>query len=127
MKLRLDGTRKHQNVISAIFDDHIVVRDESCRSSIILTADNMSAWNPTSVTALAAAHMTELLEFSPEIVLIGTGTRLEFPAMECLRPLIDTGTGYEIMNNAAACRTFNVLVSEDRRVVLGIILPAIRD
>ena len=60
----------------------------------------------------------------PDLVLIGTGERLKFPAMEHYASLIQRNIGVEIMDSAAACRTYNILLSEGRKVVAGIIIES---
>jgi uncharacterized protein len=68
----------------------------------------------TSVEAESA--WTSIIEYAPNIVVIGTGDKHKFPHPSLLRPLIEARIGYEIMDTAAACRTYNVLVSEGRRI-----------
>jgi uncharacterized protein len=62
------------------------------------------------------------MAMEPKIILVGTGTRLHFPPAEILSPLIERNIGFEIMDTPAACRTFTVLMSEDRQVVAALIL-----
>ena len=81
-----------------------------------------TAWTPQHLERMEAQHLQQLLEMEPELVLLGTGQRLRFPATEVLLPLIQAGVGYEVMDMAAACRTFNILAAEGRRVVAGILL-----
>jgi uncharacterized protein len=57
-----------------------------------------------------------------ELVLIGTGRSLQFPPAEALRPLIEARLGFEIMDTQAACRTYNILMAENRRVAAALIL-----
>lgn len=59
---------------------------------------------------------------SPELVIFGSGDRIRFPPPAWLRPLIERRIGIETMDTAAACRTYNVLVSEGRRAVVGLLL-----
>jgi uncharacterized protein len=71
---------------------------------------------------LAAEHAAHILEFEPELVLIGTGQRQVFPEAAFGAQFLRSGIGFEVMNTGAACRTFNVLVSEQRRVV-ALLIP----
>jgi len=57
-----------------------------------------------------------------EIVLPGTGAQLRFPRPEILRPLLEAGVGVEVMDVQAACRTYNILVSEERKVAAALLL-----
>lgn len=80
-------------------------------------------WPPGDFAALEADHLAALLAHEPEVVLIGTGTRLRFPAPEVLRPLQAAGIGFEVMDTPAACRTFNILAGEDRLVLAALLPP----
>ena len=63
----------------------------------------------------------ELLTFQPELVLFGSGERIRFPAPLLLKGLFSQGIGVETMDNGAACRTFNVLAGEGRRVLMALL------
>jgi uncharacterized protein len=75
-----------------------------------------------SVADLRDTHVAHILTLEPELVLLGTGTRQEFPAPAFGAQFLTAGVGFEVMDTGAACRTFNVLVSEQRRVVALLIL-----
>ena len=66
---------------------------------------------------LARLDPSRLLAQDPEIVLLGTGPRQIFPAASFRAQFLSVGIGVEVMDTGAACRTFNVLVAEQRRVV----------
>lgn len=123
MKLRLDGTEKQRNYIAAIEADHILVCQQKFSSSLIISVDSLQHWSASDALNLEAALLQPLLDLKPEIVVLGTGQKHVFPSHDSLRLLIDAGIGYELMTTAAACRTYNVLVAEDREVVAGLILP----
>lgn len=74
-------------------------------------------WTVADAAALAAAQVAPILAFHPEVVLFGTGSRQRFPQPAALAPLAQAQVGFEVMDTAAACRTFNILVAEGRRVV----------
>jgi uncharacterized protein len=76
------------------------------------------AWQ--SVLPLTAESIAVGAALNAEIVIIGTGKRHVFPKPEALRPLIDARIGFEIMDSSAACRTYNVLLAEGRKV--GVLL-----
>ncbi len=80
-------------------------------------------WAPPDFTGLVPAHLDALLDRQPDLVLLGTGGRLIFPAPEVLVPLQQAGIGVEVMDTPAACRTFNILASEDREVVAALFMP----
>ena len=76
---------------------------------------------------LTAEHFSELIGGDgppPELVLLGSGTRLRFVAPALLRPLIEQRIGVETMDTPAACRTFNILAGEGRRVVAALLIEA---
>lgn len=94
-------------------------------SSVILTlTDVIDGWPPQSIDELEPAHLERLtaLDPRPETVLVGTGEHQVFPPQEVLAPLIDARMGFEFMDTRAACRTWNILLSEDRHAVAALIL-----
>jgi uncharacterized protein len=66
--------------------------------------------------------LQELIDREPEVILVGTGDRIRFPHPEVYAHVISQGVGIEFMDTGAACRTYNVLLSEDRRVIAAIII-----
>lgn len=81
-------------------------------------------WDPADFGALTPAHFDELLQLEPELVIFGSGARLRFPTPALLSSLMAQRIGVESMDTAAACRTYNVLVSERRSVVAALLLEA---
>jgi len=92
------------------------------RSFVITSQDLSSDWSPESLEELEAEHLTALLAYEPELILLGTGASLRFPSGETMARVQEAGVGLEVMDTAAACRTFNILVSEDRRVVAALMM-----
>jgi uncharacterized protein len=80
-------------------------------------------WPPGSLAGLVPEHFEQVLALAPELVIFGSGARLQFVAPALYRCLIEAGIGVETMDTAAACRTFNVLASEGRSVVAALLLP----
>jgi uncharacterized protein len=78
-------------------------------------------WPASSPQDLSALHFERIVELQPEVVIYGSGVRLQFPPPALLRVLYERRIGIETMDTAAACRTYNVLASEGRRV-LGALL-----
>ena len=102
-----------------------VVNDRRLTSSFILSPDRLiDAWSVTDPRALAAADLEPLLALDPEVLVLGTGATQVFPAAAVMAACLSRGVGLEVMNNAAAARTFNVLASEGRKVVAGFVLSA---
>jgi uncharacterized protein len=73
-------------------------------------------WPVASFAEITAATVADGTKAQAEIVILGTGKKLRFPPPDALRPLIEASMGYEVMDTAAACRTYNVLLSEGRQV-----------
>jgi uncharacterized protein len=81
-------------------------------------------WPPGSLDALTTDHFAQLLTLGPELVIFGSGDRLHFIAPALYRALIAARVGFETMDTAAACRTYNVLASEGRSVIAALLVPA---
>jgi uncharacterized protein len=104
-------------VIRSVSGDTILINDRSFSESIALTADDLlGPWNDTPVDDLSVAHFEQVLAAAPEIVLLGTGAANIFPPRELTFAFARRGVGFEVMDTAAAARTFNVLANEGRRV-----------
>ncbi len=102
--------------------DRIIINERRFVSSLIISPDKVvEDWQPRTIDTLALAHFDTMLALEPEIALIGTGQKLVFPPLEIYSSMIDNGIGLEIMDTGAACRTYNILMSEGRRVVAGLI------
>ena len=80
-------------------------------------------WPVDGLAALTAAHFDRVLALKPELVIFGSGARLQFIPAGLYRSLIDARIGIETMDTAAACRTYNVLASEGRSVVAALVVP----
>lgn len=103
----------------------ITLIDRELSASFLLMPDRvMENWPVDSASGLNAGHVGDFLALQPELVILGTGERQVFPAAEFMAGLLRKGVGIEVMDNAAAARTYNLLAGEGRRVVAGFILPA---
>ncbi|WP_297528961.1 Mth938-like domain-containing protein [Thiohalobacter sp.] len=99
------------------------VNEETYRSSLLLGVDALlTDWPPRCLDELRPEHLQTLAEWQPDLVLLGTGARQRFPAAALLAPLYQAGIGVEVMDTGAACRTYNVLVAEDRRVAAALLI-----
>ncbi len=92
------------------------------RSFVLSASELVEGWRPRTVEELEPADMEPLLALQPAVVLLGSGGNLRFPAPAVLAACLTRGIGIEVMDNAAAARTFNVLAGEGRRVVAGFLL-----
>jgi uncharacterized protein len=81
----------------------------------------VSVWAVGGFATLVAADFSFIAELKPEIVILGTGAKQRFPGPELGRALAASGAGVEVMDTRAACRTYNILASEGRKVVAAIV------
>ena len=104
-------------LIRSVSDNVIRINDESYSMSVMLTAEDLlGSWHDTPVAELSEAHFDAVFSTSPEVVLLGTGSSNVFPPRELMFAFARKGIGLEVMDTAAAARTFNVLANEGRRV-----------
>jgi uncharacterized protein len=99
------------------------VNDRVLTHSFILAPNQLvEDWPVRSLAELTAGHLNAALELNPALVILGTGEQQVFPPAAVLATCLTRGIGIEVMNNASAARTFNVLAAEDRKVVAAFIL-----
>ena len=111
------------NLIRTYAPGHIDVNQEAyTRSLIVLPGRVIPDWPPQAFSDLTAAHFEALAALAPEIVVLGTGQRQRFPGADILAPLIKAGIGWEVMDSGAACRTYNILMSEGRNVAAALLM-----
>jgi uncharacterized protein len=92
-------------------------------ASLVASADRLvTDWPARGVEELASDHLAAIVEFKPEIVLLGTGAAFRFPDRRIFAPLYSAGIGVEVMDTPAACRTYNILLNEGRNVVAAVIV-----
>ena len=122
MKLTLEA-RSQANLIRSYSSGEVQVGELHLRASCIITADTVIAdWEPTRLADLAPAHLQRLFALQPEVVLLGTGSVQRFPPQAIRAAFAEHNVGLEAMDLGAACRTFNVLVQEERRVAAALFL-----
>jgi uncharacterized protein len=110
------------NMFTGYGDGYVMVNGQRVERSVVVLPDRiLPDWPATTFEELAAEHFSVLADLGLEIVLLGTGKRLRFPPPEVLRPLIRTGLGVEVMDIQAACRTYNILVAEARKVAAALL------
>jgi uncharacterized protein len=93
------------------------------RSFIIAPNTLIEDWPVRDALRMLAADLDPVLALAPELVVLGTGAVQVFPPAEVMAACLTRGIGIEIMDNAAAARTFNVLAGEARRLVAGFVIP----
>ncbi|MEN9480864.1 MAG: hypothetical protein RLZZ298_2259 [Pseudomonadota bacterium] len=121
MKLHL-ANMAGLNVFTAYGDDYVAVNHEKhLKNLIVLPETIVPEWSTATVETLTSEDMQKLLELGTEIILLGTGNRLRFPAGPLMRPFAPAGIGLEIMDLKAACRTYNILAAEGRKVAAALL------
>jgi uncharacterized protein len=99
------------------------VQGEKITNSVILGSKGQRFnWQCKSYEDLTEAHFTQLAEFDAELIIFGSGSRIRFPPAAWLQPLMAKRIGLETMDTGAACRTYNILAGEGRRVVVALVL-----
>jgi len=112
------------NQITAYQPGEISINGNHYQHSLIVNPTTIiSPWSPTHIEQLDKTQLSIIINLQPTIILLAVGDQHCFPPAHLLTDIHNANIGLEIMTNAAACRTYNVLASENRRVVMGIILP----
>jgi uncharacterized protein len=111
------------NLIESYDASHIRINGRVYVAGLAVSAEQVAVdWGPSDGRDLRAEHINALLAWRPQVVIIGTGKQQRFPEPALYCALLERGIGVEIMDTGAACRTYNILVSEGRRVVAGLML-----
>ncbi len=109
------------NVFTSYGEGYVVVNEQRYERSLVVMPDRLwTDWEATTFEALTAEHMQALASFDAEVTLLGTGRQLRFPSPQVMRPM--AGRGVEVMDVQAACRTYNILMAEGRRVAAALLL-----
>jgi len=117
LKLHADPLT-HLNTVTAYGAGFVEINRVRHDWPVVVAPDApVSAWSAARFDALRAEDFATLLPLSPEVVLLGTGARQRFPHPRLMRPLTEARIGVEVMDTPAACRTYNILMAEGRRVV----------
>jgi uncharacterized protein len=122
MKIHLESGAG-QYFIRGYAAGEVAVNETVYTDSIIVTPQRViTGWPPRVYQDLAAEHFDAIARLQPEIVLLGTGRRLRFPSPALLTALMRERIGYEVMDTGAACRTYNILTAEGRRVAAALLM-----
>ncbi len=122
MKLHLAGPADIK-LFTGYAEDHVLVNKERFEGSIVVIAGEvLSDWPVARFEDLDEAHFDYFLEMRPEVLLFGTGNTQRFAHPRLYRKLTEAGIGVEFMDTPAACRTYNILVAEDRKAVAAILI-----
>lgn len=122
MKFTLESSSR-VNLVRAYSRAELRIGEEHVHSSCIVSADRLiTDWPPVRFEELRPEHLEAILALEPEVALLGTGERQRFPPAEIRTAFAARGVGLEVMDLGAACRTYNILVQEERRAVAALFL-----
>ena len=121
--MKLQPDKSEVQTITAYGPGWIAINHERLETSMIVgSGGERLTWNCTGFETLGAEHVAQLASLDAEMVIFGSGTRLRFPHPSWLQPLMARRVGVETMDTAAACRTYNILAAEGRRVVAALLV-----
>ncbi len=115
------------NTFSGYGEGYVAVNgNRYTKSMVVLPERILDDWDVRSLDTLTVAQLEALLALDREVILLGTGQRLRFPPAHVMRPAMArfsaAGVGLEVMDVQAACRTYNILVAEERKVAAALLL-----
>jgi uncharacterized protein len=111
------------NLVSAWETGAVRIGEEWVRNHLILSAKEvLHNWVASDPENLEITELEPALALNPEVIIVGTGTSLILPKIDLMTEISVHGIGLEIMDTPAACRTYNVLVYEQRAVVAALFL-----
>jgi uncharacterized protein len=129
MKLQQDSSHSTagQNFISGHGTGYVAVKGQNFTRPIIVLPDTLIDPWPLAETSndaasLRLADFAEILALKPELVVFGSGCRFQFPNRQILAAFAAARIGFEVMDTPAACRTYNVLMSEGRRIAANLLI-----
>lgn len=121
--MKLQPDRSDSLTINAHGPGWIAVNGQKYHQSVLINAQaELVPWDCHRFESIVAHHFDQLGESLPELVLFGSGQRLRFPHPSLLKGLIERRIGVETMDSLAACRTYNILAAEGRKVALALLL-----
>jgi uncharacterized protein len=123
--MKLQPDKFDVQAISGYGPGWVGVNGEKVTHSVIVASTGQRIdWQARQFDDLGPEHFAQLAKFDIEVAIFGSGSRIRFPRPAWLKPLIDVGVGLETMDTAAACRTYNILAQEGRRVAVALLIEA---
>jgi uncharacterized protein len=125
--MKLQPDKSNSLTVNAYGEGWIEVNGQRFDHSLIVSSlpgATAQTWPVSGFEALTAENFDVLGQSGAELVIFGSGKRLRFPKPQWLQTLVGQGIGLETMDTAAACRTYNILASEGRKVVLAVLLES---
>lgn len=121
--MKLSAESGSGNVIRSFRPGELRLVEQTFKSHVILSASEIiQDWKPAAFPVLSIADFEPAIALGPEIILFGTGKQQKFPDNALMIEIMRQGIAFEVMDTAAACRTFNVLISEFREVVAALLV-----
>ena len=109
------------NTFTAYGEGYVMVNSQRHEAPVIVMPEQLLPWNVVRFETLQESDFQVLLELKPEILLLGTGPKQRFPHPRLTRALAALRIGVEAMDLQAACRTYNILMAEQRRVAAALL------
>jgi len=120
MQLTLES---HGDIVIQSWEPGLLkVNGEAITHHAMIHSTEVSQWLPANPASLTLDDFAPLLSLQPEIILFGSGSTQVFPAIELITEIMQRGIAFEVMDSAAACRTYNILSAEQRPVVAAILI-----
>ena len=105
------------------YENHTIYIDKSKYDfNIFVSKDFVIKWSISEINNIVIDDLSDIIKYNPEIILIGTGLQPILPKSEIINQLHNSNVGVEFMSTDAACKTFNVLLQEDRNVIAGLVV-----
>jgi len=121
MKLHADPIA--QNYIRGFSPGRLRINDLVFGGHTVITPERIIPdWSPADPERLTLGDLELVLTLEPEVILIGTGLRPRLPDLRLATEIMRRGIGFESMTTEAACRTFNILAAEYRRVAAALLI-----
>ena len=122
VKIDIETTPGNEYHIDSYANGVITVNGNAYNNSLVITPTQLlTTWPPEKFTDLATQHIRQIIQLDPEIIILGTGNQLCFPMPELIAEIFENHIGFEVMDTGAACRCYNLLLSEKRNVAAGLI------
>jgi uncharacterized protein len=120
--MQLHAGQNPANYIQSVTIDAVTIAGQRYLTPVLVSPVTIRAWQPAPLAALGLTDFEAALALEPEVILFGTGQRHQFVSNHLATAIMRRGVGFEVMGTTAACRTYNVLAAEDRRVVAALLL-----
>ena len=111
----------HRHTFTGYGEGYVMLNGARYAASMIVLPERIEPWPVAGFEALAEEHFALIAALKPEVVLLGTGGRLRFPHPRLTAPLTRARIGLEVMDLQAACRTYNILMAEERNVAAALL------